>query len=165
MSFTRRQQTLYRPLVDNAWARHAALERLAQGSKIERDAWYRDQLQKVAGITSTTQANRTTHFGELMAHFEAIVGESIYWQTQLAESRLRRVRFALNKLCREHEVEESYVAGIALQMFGTRDLPRLGPDQLEAIITALKRKLRIYTAPRPESRARRTAEEALANAA
>lgn len=162
MSFSLTEQRLFRPLVDKAWARYSALERVAPGSKIERDAWYRAQLQKVAGITSTTQANRTTHFGELMAHFEAIVGDSIYWQTQLAESRLRRVRWALDKVCREHDVEENYVAGIALQMFGTRDLSRLGPDQLEAIIAALKRELGLYTAPRPGSRA---AKEALAKAA
>ena len=112
MSLTGRQQRVYRPLVGAAWAAHcrteapteAAANRL-RDDRIARDKWYRGQLHKCLGIWTTNQIHGLGSFRRLMAHFEALVGESFYWQEQLATGEERSIRESF-RLFLTHHVEE-----------------------------------------------------------
>jgi hypothetical protein len=96
---TGRQQRVYRPLVEAAWAAccragaptEAAAARL-RADRIAKDKWYRAQLHACLGIWTTKQIRGLPAFRRLMAHFEALVGESFYWQQQLATGDERQIR-------------------------------------------------------------------------
>jgi hypothetical protein len=45
-----------------------------------------------------------------MAHFEAIVGESIYWNMRLYGDDARRVAWNIREVCRANEVDETTCA-------------------------------------------------------
>jgi len=109
---TGRQQRVYRPIVEAAWAAHcraeapteAAAARL-RADRIAKDKWYRSQLHACLGIWTTGQVSSLGQFRRLMAHFEAQVGESFYWQQQLATGQERSVRKSFELFLREHGEE------------------------------------------------------------
>lgn len=99
MPLTGRQQRVYRPLVESAWAaycRHEAPTELAaqhlREDRFARDKWYRSEIHACLGIWTTKQVRGLSSFRRLMAHFEALVGESFYWQQQLATGDERQIR-------------------------------------------------------------------------
>lgn len=153
---------MFRGLVARAWKHHCRQQRRDPGDGAAMDAWRREQMQAVAGVSSTKDASPTRDFTPIMARFEAILGDSIYWHTRLEGDRLRRVRWSLDKLMTERDVSQEYLQGIARQMFDSTEVARLTPEQIENLVIALKRHLGIYGGPRGSSPARK--EGALAAA-
>lgn len=143
LGFTTAQQVIYRPLVDAAWKAFCRQTNTDPKDKATRREWYQLHLEAATGKTTTTACNRTGDFEEAMKEFEAEGGTSIYWQTRNGgdAGQLRRARHALQEFCREHEVEDHYIAGIARQMFDCADLERLKPRQIRDVIIALKLQL------------------------
>jgi hypothetical protein len=148
MAFTKRQQITYRTLVQRAYEVTAEREGIvaqlaslpAKVRNSAKDKWYRGVLHEALGVW-TTKAVSPRRFAAACAAFEDIIGEADYWHKKAGEEALHNARFDLNKLMLEHEVEESYAKGIALQM----KFPPLGlcdADQLRAVMIALIKKVR-----------------------
>ena len=147
LGFTTAQQVIYRPLVEAAWSAFCRQTQTDPKDKPARRVWYELHLVAATGQTTTTECNRRNHFEEAMREFEAVAGESIYWQRRADEGDMRRARHGLQEFCREHDVEDSYIAGMARQMFDCADLERLKPRQLRDILIALKLHLRRHDRP------------------
>lgn len=143
--FTPKQQGLFRPLVEAAWQKHfaahpACLWASSQPSlalesfrpsvapdpktieKRARRYWYESELLHATGKKTTKACDAKRDFTKAMAHFEALIGESIYWQLKLHGDDARRIAWNIRELCRANEVEEDYMRGMARQML------RLGDD-------------------------------------
>jgi hypothetical protein len=161
--FTPAQQGLFRPLVEQAWRAHrqrfarttstAAL--FPSEAKAEHKAeqaafrkWYEDELESCTGNRTTADCDRRRDFETLMAHFEQIVGDSIYWTQRVYGADARRVAWNIQEICRANEVDEDYMRGIARRMLRldeTAPLPALEQmtyQQLVIIMGELKRFLR-----------------------
>lgn len=165
MAFSTPQQITFRRVVADAWRAHCRREPgLDAGDRVAMDVWRRQLMHRAAGVYSTKDASPTRDFVPILAAFEAVAGNSIHWQQRLEGDRLRRVTYALDKLMAERDVDPAYVQGIARQMFDTAALDRLTAEQLEKIITALKRHLGIYHGPATH-RGNQARKEALARAA
>lgn len=150
--FTPGQQKHYRPLVDQAWAKHCernpAVLREAVDKAAARGAWYEEELKEATGKPSTSFCDRKRDFTKAMAHFEAILGESIFWQMRLYGDDARRIVWNIQELVRVNEVDEQYMRGIARRMLRLDDTCPLPPleameyEQLLIIMGELKRFLR-----------------------
>lgn len=150
--FSRKQQGYFRPLVDQAWLRHCAIAKIAPHPYDENLAgcrtWYEAELEAATGETSTTKLDRRRDFTAAMAHFETIVGESIYWNMRLYGDDARRIAFNLREVVQANEVDEVYMRAMARRMLRLHDddpLPELSdmePEQLIIIMGELKRFLR-----------------------
>lgn len=163
MPLTGRQQRVYRPLVEAAWAAccrsgaptEAAAARL-RADRIARERWYRSQLHACLGIWTTKQLVGLPAFRRLMAHFEAIVGESFYWQQQLATAEERSIREVFRLFLQQHaedlramiskegtlptdEAVLEYIEATAWNMFsqGIRGLGRRRSDDFEGMASRL----------------------------
>lgn len=149
--FSTKQHGYYRPMVASAWARACQLDpTLLQGvdkAATERD-WYENELRIATGETSTTKLDRKRDFTAAMAHFETIVGESIYWNMRLHGDDARRIAFNLREVVQENDVDEVYMRAMARRMLRLADddhLPELidmTSEQLLIIMGELKRFLR-----------------------
>lgn len=146
MSFTRRQQGKYRPLVESAWQRHAAEKSLDPKSAAERRSWYERELRHCVGFASTVPCDNTRDFDALMAHFEALADDgSTYWQQRLVQSDMRRIHYTVfgNRppfAIDGRTIDESYCLGIAEQMKQEKipgGLSTLRKDDITAIIQRL----------------------------
>jgi len=138
MGFTRDQQVkVYRPMVKRAWAAYSRSQGIHPKDKIAWNAWYRATLHEGVGVYSTCQCNPGADFENAMAAFEAVIGDSIYWQLKAAGGPLKRTRHALDQLMREHYIEEDYVSGVSRQMFDTSH-HNLDAKKLAKLIAALK---------------------------
>lgn len=144
--FSTAQQVIYRKLVKRAWSAYCASNHTSEKDKLARDRWYRATLHEAAGVYTTKDCNKKGDFERAMAGFEAVIGDSIYWQTRADEGPLRRARNALAKLMRQHDIEENYVGGIARQMFDTHHT-NLNSERLEKVIIALKTDLGRHSEP------------------
>lgn len=149
--FTTKQQGYYRPMVAAAWARACQLDPtllLGVDKAATERAWYENELMLATGETSTTKLDRKRDFTAAMAHFETIVGESIYWNMRLHGDDARRIVFNLREVVQENEVDEVYMRAMARRMLRLDDtdhLPDLGEmtsEQLLIIMGELKRFLR-----------------------
>jgi hypothetical protein len=157
--FTPAQQGHYRPLVQQAWEAHAKRNGLAVTGDLFADpqtairdpnfrAWYEDELEAATGKRSTCQCDRKRDFTKAMAHFEAIVGDSIFWQMKLHGDDARRIAWNIREVVRQNDVDEVYMRGIARRMLRLEDadpLPELEQMQyreLLIIMGELKRFLR-----------------------
>lgn len=112
MPLTGRQQRVYRPLVEAAWAvscrREAPTELAAnrlREDRVAKNTWYRSELHACLGIWTTNQIRGLTQFRRLMAHFEALVGESFYWQEQLYTGQERSIRESFRLFLDRHAEE------------------------------------------------------------
>jgi hypothetical protein len=151
--FTAGQQGHFRPLVAAAWSRHSQLAKLPE-SPADKEMnrtfrnWYEEELKAATGKPSSVHCDRKRDFTRAMAHFEVIVGESIFWQTRLYGDDARRIAWNIREIVRANEVEEDYMRGMArrmLRLADDRPLPTL--DQMEyedllVIMGELKRFLR-----------------------
>jgi hypothetical protein len=155
MSFSTREQGIYRPLVTGAWETHCAAEGIDPKDKIAKDAWYRAQLHECLGVWTTKQCNPTAHFRKACAHFEAIIGKSIFWQMQVAGGDIRTARHGLQTLAEEHDIDSAYIAGIAHQMFDTTP-ENLNAPRLRKLIAALKIHFHRHDPSEPQLAATRT---------
>ncbi len=149
MAFSTKQQIMFRTLVARAWKAHCKAERLDPANGAAMDTWRRQQMHAAVGVFSTKDASKTRDFVPLMARFEVILGEDIFWQRRVEGDGLRRRLHELGELVGKHDVEPDYPGRIAVQMFDQRRLDKLDAKQVEAVIIALKRHLGIYTGPRP----------------
>ena len=154
--FSKKQQGYYRPLVDQAWLRHCANAKIAPQPYNDNlaicRAWYEAELEAATGETSTTRLDRKRDFTAAMAHFETIVGESIYWNMRLFGDDHRRIAFNLQEAVRgavaEDLVTEDYMRGIARRVKGLEEDDPLPPlsemttEELLTIMGELKRFLR-----------------------
>jgi hypothetical protein len=151
--FSSGQQGHYRPLVEAAWAKHCQLQRLPESPADKKTnpafrAWYEDELKEATGKPSTEFCNRKRDFTNAMAHFEIIVGESIFWQMKLHGDDARRIAWNIRDLAAANEVDEQYMRGMARNALGllpTDPLPQLDEmedEQLCTIMGELKRFLR-----------------------
>lgn len=147
MAFSLKQQINFRALVAIAWKRHCALAHVAPSDKAAKETWYRENLHAAAGISTTKDASPTRDFVPIMAHFEAIGGEGIYWQQRVSGDDLRRKRYALDELITEYDVDTDYVIGIARRNYDTARLETLNAAQLGGVIAALKNSLGLYERP------------------
>jgi hypothetical protein len=141
MSFSVPQQCLYRPLVDAAWRAHCGRERVRPEDKVAKDAWYREQLRAALGIYTTKQCNRARDFEVLMAHFEAIAGDSIEWQLRMYRGDAKRIQYELGQLCQRHDIDEDYLRSIARQALQVDALPELhllSADLIYRVLVAAK---------------------------
>jgi hypothetical protein len=150
--FSKKQHGYFRPMVFQAWLRHCALSKIAP-HPYDDDlaicrAWYEAELEAATGETSSTKLDRKRDFTAAMAHFETIVGESIYWNMRLYGDDARRIAFNLREVCQNNEVDEDYMRGMARQMLRLHEddpLPALGEltsEQLLTIMGELKRFIR-----------------------
>lgn len=149
--FSQAQHGRFRPMVEAAWQRSCALDpTLLQG--VDKDAtkraWYEAELEAATGETSTTKLDRKRDFTDAMAHFEALVGESIFWQMRQHGDDARRIAFNLREIVQQNDVDEVYMRAMARRMLRIPDdepLPELGKmtyEQLIIIMGELKRFLR-----------------------
>ena len=121
MRISRRQQGMYRPLVDKAWAIHAERQGLAVNSRMAKDEWYRCTLLDTIGVYTTIEANGTTDFEQLMLAFWEIVGDAkqiSYWSEAverrlkwLIDQRLKKLGFVPHS-----KAANAYIHGIAHHM-------------------------------------------------
>ncbi|HWM26555.1 MAG TPA: hypothetical protein VNP98_17190 [Chthoniobacterales bacterium] len=150
--FSTKQQGYYRPMVANAWLRHCAIANIAphpyDDDLAPCRAWYEAELEAATGETSTTKLDRKRDFTAAMAHFETIVGESIYWNMRLHGDDARRIAFNLQEVCQGDEVNEDYMRAIARRVKGLHEddplpeLAQMSPYELLTIMGELKRFIR-----------------------
>lgn len=151
--FSPAQHGRFEPMVSAAWDRERALKNLPP-EPFDREhnpahrAWYEAELEAVTGETSTTKLDRKRDFTDVMAHFEAIVGESIFWQMRQHGDDARRIAFNLREIVQQNDVDEVYMRAMARRMLRIPDddpLPELAKmtyEQLIIIMGELKRFLR-----------------------
>lgn len=150
--FSKAQQGHYRPLVDQAWLRHCATAKIAPHPYDDSLAicrvWYEAELEAATGETSTTRLDRKRDFTTAMAHFETIVGESIYWNCRLYGDDARRIAFNLREVCTNFDIDEEYMRGVARRMLRLHEddplpaLEQMTDEQLIWIMGELKRFIR-----------------------
>lgn len=124
MSWTPGDQGRFRPLEKAAWLRHCSRAGLSPSDKSARDQWYRAELQKATGHTSTKALDRGRHLDKACAHFEALGDSGIDNQLRLIQGDLRRIRYAANQVNpawsgqfpREADLER-FLRSIVLQAF------------------------------------------------
>lgn len=136
MAFSRKSQRIYRSLVAQAWACHCGDENLSVKDRRAQDAWYRAVLREKFGVESSLKL-KMRQFAHACAAFEIIARNGIYWQLEADGGPIRRARYALNAVMSDYELDEPYVQATSRQMFNL-NLERLNPDQLAALISALK---------------------------
>jgi hypothetical protein len=100
-------------MLKRAWAAHCSRTRTPRNDEIAYDRWYRAELHKCLGIYTTKQANRKGDFEKAMAHFEEIAGDSIEWQLKYYSGDARRVLHSIREICAEHDIDETYMRGVA----------------------------------------------------
>ena len=100
-------------MVSKAWVAHSTKNGLPPKDKIAKDAWYRAELLKAIQRDSTTYANKGRDFDACMAHFEAICGDSIHWNTEVFKADSKRIIFLIGQICKKHQVHDAYVIGTA----------------------------------------------------
>jgi hypothetical protein len=123
-------------LAGQAWKKHCGDEGIPIKDSAARNAWYRQVLLTNFRVDSCLLL-KTRQFAHAMAAFEIIARNGIYWQLQADSGPIRCARVALNRLVEEYELDEPYVQATVRQMFQTK-LQNLNPDQLGAVISALK---------------------------
>jgi hypothetical protein len=137
MSFSRKQQGIYRPLVDAAWAREAPALGLLPA---DRPAWYRGHLSALFGVETTKALSPTSDFEIACAHFETLADDGTHWAQRLSTGHTRRLLHLVRRHCGGHADPVSYLRGIAAQAWHTTpdeiDLERLTPHQLHLLLLA-----------------------------
>lgn len=150
LGFSKRQQPIFRALVEAAWRKECAregvdLETAPTGIvKGFRDSWYRGILRDHLGVYTTKQLDQKYGFPKACAAFEEIIGESIYWQMRAGSERIRQARYALDVHMRSHDIDQGYAASVADKM-GFPSLEACNAKQLSAILIALKKHTERHT--------------------
>jgi hypothetical protein len=146
--FSRRQQSVYRPLVDAAWRVHcretgrAQLLNSSTTQQIEKDSWYRRQLLDQCGIYSTKEADRVEDFNKLIVHFEALSRTGIFWSLRVVNNDARVARKLLNDYITAGDIDVEYVRGVARQAGASEPLEHItDAAQLLNILQVLKQRI------------------------
>lgn len=120
MSFTRRQQGKYRPLLEKAWIEECKRSEQSPNNKLAREAWYRMQLNECAGVRSTTECDAVKDFDKIMLHFAIIAGDE-YWINRLSNAAERRMLHQIRLFMRDlawldkEPITWDYIRGIYTQ--------------------------------------------------
>jgi hypothetical protein len=147
MSFSRAQQGPFRQLVEHAWSVECKQTRRDPLDKAARRFWYEEQLLAACGQRSTSDCNHTRDYEAAMAHFEALAGDSFYWQLRQYSGDRRRILHEVRALAAEFECPEEYMLAIARRALSRENLQpaqllELGSEQLLTILRALKIQVR-----------------------
>ena len=145
MSFSRAQQGQFRPLVEQAWYFDCKRTKRDPLDKAGRRFWYEEELMEATGKHSTAECDQKRDYEDAMAHFEAIVGASIYWQMRRLSGDRRRILHEVQQLAQKFDCDDDYMRGIARQALKRETIPEwrdLGPEDLLCILRALKIQVR-----------------------
>lgn len=116
MSFTPRQQGLFRPMVTRAWAKHAEGNALDVRNRAAKDAWYRAELVECLGRDTTKDCDAGRDFELVMAHFEAIAGGDFHWNLRVHQGDCRRLQFSIAKICQRWDIDDAYARATAARV-------------------------------------------------
>lgn len=131
MPFSKSQQAFFRPIVDAAWKRAAAVAGIDPKNKDARRTWYEEHLERATGHRTTTDCGAGRPFERACAHFEELAENGIEAQRRLLDGDLRRIRFALQRTDPEFlrgttdQDLHAWLRGIAKQATGAPDFPEL----------------------------------------
>lgn len=142
MSFTRAQQPAFRLLVKAAWYAHIRENPGTCGAEHParpHRPWYEAELFTATGQHSTKDLNAGRDYELAMAHFEALVGESLQWQMKAARGDARRILHALDQIREDHGIGEPYLRAVAARVIAKRwphsEPPQLAELSLKELIT------------------------------
>ncbi len=140
--FTPRQQGIFRPLVQRAWASYCEREGREAGNRTERDNWYRGELLTVIGVDSTKDCDQVRDFDSIVAHF-AILANDAFWIDRTSKASEIRMRYwigrrlsDLDKLTNQ-EHHWDYVVGIYRHMNLPADMEDCPAQLLWKVFQAL----------------------------
>lgn len=162
--FSVAQRAEFFPLRDAAWKAWAVANGREPRDAKAKDAWYRELMVKELGVYSSKELSPVNDYCTVMAVMEAVAGGSFLWQAakpkplRVFESgrmfwnmratqteQARRYLFAVQKLCREHDLAEDYVREVARKLGNLHSRPLV--EQLSApLLWKLLAALRIYVA-------------------
>lgn len=138
MALTRKQQTKsYRPLVGRAWRAYCYRECITDSTDASKEDWYRAELLKACGVNSSTLLDPRAGFERAMAWFEAIVGDSTYWQLRAINGDANRVLHLLKETARLLRFSDEYVGTIMRRMELKKPLRQCTADELLKLRIAL----------------------------
>ena len=145
MSFSRKQQILFRPLVLVAWKRGNPLTPYRSTDAACR-AWYEEELHAACEKHSTLDCDPKRDFERVMAHFESVSGGSpgknpFYWNERIFGGDKRRIIHEVQKICRDFDCDELYMRGIARRSIGLTDedpLPMLDSLSYEENLVVMR---------------------------
>jgi hypothetical protein len=108
---------LFQPMVDRAWAAFCRRECITEETRASKDSWYRAELMKAFGVSTTKRLRKGKDFDKAMAHFEELADDgSIEWQMKLLNGDDKRARHRLWETCETMRFTPEYIAAIAEQM-------------------------------------------------
>lgn len=129
-------------MLTSAWEQHCREEGLDHTLAKAKDAWRRAQITKSTGCMSLTQVpGKGKKYIQLMAHMEVIARNGIDWQMKLTGADTRPIVHSIREICREHDLEEDYVRGVARKALKLDSLPlldSLGAPQLLTVLQLLR---------------------------
>lgn len=96
MSFSRKQNAHYRPLVARAWIAECHHSGQAPNDKAACDAWYRRQLHEAGNWDSTTECDKVKDFDAVMLHF-AILANDEHWINKIAFADNQRLIYIIEQ--------------------------------------------------------------------
>jgi len=158
MSFSPRQQGIFRPLVQRAWLKHCGDEDANANDRAAKDAWYRAELLKCIGVDSTKASDKGRAFETCMAHFETIARGDITWNMRQHDGDIRRLLWQIERICDQHNIDHAYARATAAKLLKWRGyLNSLAeiedPEDLQKVRIALirhaKRQSRTQPTPPP----------------
>lgn len=138
MSLSPQQNAKYRPVVKEAWLRHAVRNDVDRKDKGAYEKWYRNQLvhESGLGIYSTKEINTADEFGKVLLHF-AVLANDQHWIDRLSSDEERRALWLLDKSMANAEVGWPYVEGIARKMGFDTNIQELPAEHILKINTAV----------------------------
>ena len=145
MSFSRKQQIMFRPLMAAAWKmKHPGQPWKASDHNCRN--WYEDELYLACKQVSSLDCDPRRDFESVMAHFEGVAGgrggkNPFYWNYRIYGAEPRRIKYAIRKICAEFDCDEEYMLGIARQALQLDHLPawdEIGYGESVIIIRAIK---------------------------
>lgn len=139
------------PMIDAAWkAVRETLPKKDLSDSAAKDLWRRDMIIQWLGLYSTKQMSPTEDFEYAMMRFEELAGNGIRWRIKWETGAARRRVHVIHQICREYDLEETYVRGIARQALNLQELPlleRLSHYDLDTLIKILKAQAKKMTVP------------------
>lgn len=135
------QLKAYHALAKRAWETWAPGNGRDVTDRKAYDAWRHAEVETVTGKTSARDLNTTDDFERIMAHWEAICGDSIHWNLKAATAAFRRIRHVVQAANKDQQltIPESYVLAIAKQAGAAREsLSELTHQGEVTVIRALK---------------------------
>lgn len=135
---TRRQNAIYRPLVDKAWLAHCSRQGAEPEDRAARGRWYRKTLlESSLGVYTSKEITTAWQFDKLLEVFAVLSGD-VEAIDYCARAQERRALWLLKQTMRKAGVDSSYVAGIARHMgYGDKPIEDLPAELILKINTAL----------------------------